>query len=268
MEEKTEEKTEELTFKIDNGIRTLNANEIECRIGTINSKGCSLLLYKDARVDMKILDETYGRGNWQRTHEVINDNLFCNILIWNDKIQEWVKKQDVGTESFTEKEKGEASDSFKRAGFNVGIGRELYTAPFVWILPKNKEMGTKVKETNNKTGEVEEVLKEFYLNQKGKWETKTKFTVKEIAYNDSREINTLVIQDNKGNIRYSLIPTEDQIERLKNMEITEGQKQQIKDLFTNSKIKKYLQDTVKKSKLSDLTYQEAEDFINENNSKD
>ena len=124
------------TYDIDKKPRMLKAEEIECRVGTINGKGCSLLLYKDARVDMKILDETYGVGNWQRTHEVINDNLFCTIEIWNDKINQWVKKQDVGTESYTEKEKGEASDSFKRAGFNVGIGRELYTSPFIWIQPK------------------------------------------------------------------------------------------------------------------------------------
>jgi len=123
-------------YDIDKKPRMLKAEEIECRVGTINGKGCSLLLYKDARVDMKILDETYGVGNWQRTHEVINDNLFCTIEIWNDRIEQWVKKQDVGTESYTEKEKGEASDSFKRAGFNVGIGRELYTSPFIWIQPK------------------------------------------------------------------------------------------------------------------------------------
>ena len=142
-------------------IRTLNANEIECRIGTISAKGCSLLLYKDARVDMKILDEVFGSGKWQRTHEVINGNLFCTIEIWNDEIKQWVKKQDVGTESFSEAQKGEASDSFKRAGFNVGIGRELYTAPFIWILPDNKQMGVKIKTTDDKTGEQVEVLKKL-----------------------------------------------------------------------------------------------------------
>ena len=131
-----EESKETINYKIDNKPRLLKADEIECRVGTINAKGCSLLLYKDARVDMKILDETYGVGNWQRTHEVINGNLFCTIEVWNDRISQWVKKQDVGTESYTEKEKGEASDSFKRAGFNVGIGRELYTSPFIWIMPK------------------------------------------------------------------------------------------------------------------------------------
>ena len=116
-----------------NMIRLLRADEIECRIGMINEKGLSLLLYKDARVDMKILDEVYGQFNWQRKHEVIGGNLYCTVSIWDDEKQQWISKMDVGTKSNTEQEKGEASDSFKRACFSHGIGRELYTAPFIWI---------------------------------------------------------------------------------------------------------------------------------------
>ena len=82
---------------------------------------------------MRILDQVFGPGNWQRTHELINGNLFCTIEIWDDEKAAWVKKQDVGVESNTEKEKGQASDAFKRAGFNVGIGRELYSAPFTYV---------------------------------------------------------------------------------------------------------------------------------------
>ena len=113
--------------------RDLTAEEIECRVSTVSEKGCSLLLYKDARCDMKILDETVKPMGWKRSHELINGNLFCNVSIFDEDKKEWVTKQDVGTESYTEKEKGQASDSFKRACFNWGIGRELYTAPFIWI---------------------------------------------------------------------------------------------------------------------------------------
>lgn len=113
--------------------RDLRADEIECRVSTVNSKGCSLLLYKDARCDMNILDKTVGIMGWKRHHELINGNLFCTVEIYDDVKKEWISKQDVGTESYTEKEKGQASDSFKRACFNLGIGRELYTAPFIWI---------------------------------------------------------------------------------------------------------------------------------------
>ena len=98
-------------------IRLLKAEEIECRVGMISEKGLSLLLYKDARVDMKILDEVYGSSNWQRKHEVIGGNLYCTVSIWDEKKQQWIAKMDVGTKSNTEKEKGEASDSFKRACF-------------------------------------------------------------------------------------------------------------------------------------------------------
>src|SRR5690554_1395175 len=117
-------------------IRTLRADEIECRVQIVKENGCSLLLYKDARVDMNILDETFGVENWQRHHEIVNGNLFCNVGVRfsrENNYGEWVWKQDVGTESNTEKEKGQASDSFKRACFNWGIGRELYTAPFIWV---------------------------------------------------------------------------------------------------------------------------------------
>ena len=59
-----------------NRIRLLRADEIECRIGTVSEKGLSLLLYKDARADMRILDETFGPMNWQRKHEVIGGSLY------------------------------------------------------------------------------------------------------------------------------------------------------------------------------------------------
>ena len=109
--------------------RNLKKEEIEVRISRVTSKSVSVLLYKDARCDMKILDETVGPENWQRNHEVINGNLFCNVGILTDN--GWIWKQDVGVESYTEAQKGEASDSFKRACFNWGIGRELYTAPYI-----------------------------------------------------------------------------------------------------------------------------------------
>ena len=203
-----EENKETISYRIDSKPRTLKAEEIECRVGTISGRGCSLLLYKDARVDMKILDETYGVGNWQRTHEVINGNLFCTIEIWNDKINQWVKKQDVGTESYTEKEKGEASDSFKRAGFNVGIGRELYTSPFIWIMPKADMKPYNTKDING----IE--ANEFYLYKKDAYTTKTTFKVTEIGYDNENKINKLTIVDNKGNIRFQLLSEEDQKEIL------------------------------------------------------
>ena len=117
--------------------RDLRADEIECRVQSVKENGLVLLLYKDARVDMNILDETVGSSNWQREHYECKGNLFCRVGIRvahpEERTIEWVFKSDCGTESNTEAQKGEASDSFKRACFNWGIGRELYTAPFTWI---------------------------------------------------------------------------------------------------------------------------------------
>ena len=111
--------------------RNLRADEIECRVGTINDKGFTLLLYKDARCDMNILDET--GVVWTRRHYECKGNLFCEVGIYDANLGQFVYRSDCGTESNTEKEKGEASDSFKRACVNWGIGRELYTSPFIYI---------------------------------------------------------------------------------------------------------------------------------------
>ena len=119
--------------------RDLTNEDIEVRVQSVKPNGLVLLLYKNARVDMNILDETVGPERWQREHYECKGNLFCRVGICvetkkGDAIfPEWVWKSDCGTESNTEAQKGEASDSFKRACFNWGIGRELYTSPFIWI---------------------------------------------------------------------------------------------------------------------------------------
>lgn len=161
--------------------RTLRADEIECRVGAVTDKGVSLLMYKDARVDMRLLDEVVGAENWQRKHELIDGQLFCTVSIRNEK-GEWVGKQDVGTESNTEKEKGRASDAFKRACFNWGVGRELYSCPFVWVnLSPN----------------------EWKANACGKSQPRVKFHVSEIAYDDNRNVSRLVIVDDSGRVRFT-----------------------------------------------------------------
>lgn len=115
--------------------RALTEEEIDVRVQSVKTNGAILLLYKDARCDMAILDETVGPLRWQRKHSRENAN--CTVSIYDSDLKEWISKEDTGTESNTEAEKGLASDSFKRACFNWGIGRELYTAPFVWI-PSDK----------------------------------------------------------------------------------------------------------------------------------
>ena len=158
--------------------RKLNADEIDVRIGTSKKNdnreiiGASYLLYKDARVDMALLDEEVGAMNWQRKHEFKDGKLYCSVGIYDEDKEQWIWKEDVGTESMSEAEKGQASDSFKRACFNWGIGRELYTAPFIRISALPKEDLAKVR-----------------------------MSVREIQYNGN-EISKLVIVDNNGSVRY------------------------------------------------------------------
>lgn len=162
-------------------IRLLRADEIECRAAVVNEKGISLLLYKDARVDQRILDETFGVFGWKRSHQCIDGNLYCTVEIKDERFGEWVSKQDVGTTGYAEKEKSQASDSFKRACFNWGIGRELYSAPFIWIA------ASKVK--------VEKKGDKYYCSER--------FRIVSIAYNAAREIAGLEIADSKGDTVYT-----------------------------------------------------------------
>lgn len=119
--------------------RDLTADDIEVRIAQSNTNwGVQLLLYKNARVDMNILDETVGPENWQNKFYECKGNLYCSlgININYDKPEKeplWVWKDDCGSESNTEAEKGEASDARKRSGVAWGLGRELYTAPKIWF---------------------------------------------------------------------------------------------------------------------------------------
>lgn len=165
-----------------NLIRLLKADEIECRVAVIKENGLSLLLYKDARVDQRILDETFGPFGWKRSHQSIEGNLYCTVEIYDKETGEWIAKQDVGTMSYSEKEKGQASDSFKRACFNWGIGRELYTAPFIWI-PAGKVL-------------IQSKENRYICNDR--------FSVSSIQYNDDREISGLVIVNDGGKAVYEL----------------------------------------------------------------
>lgn len=168
-----------------NLIRLLKADEIECRIAAINEKGLNLLLYKDARVDQRILDETFGAFGWKRSHQSIDGNLYCTVEILDRETGQWVAKQDVGTTGYAEKEKSQASDSFKRACFNWGIGRELYSAPFIWIPASRVRI--QVKEGREKR---------YFCNDE--------FAVSSIRYNENREISALVVVNDRGQTVYEL----------------------------------------------------------------
>lgn len=157
--------------------RNLRADEIECRVQSVNPNGLVLLLYKDARVDQNILDETVGALNWQRQHT--RDNANCIVSIWDEDKKQWISKEDTGKESNTEAQKGLASDSFKRACFNWGIGRELYTAPFTWISADNCKI-TK--------------------DKKGKDACYDKFSVASIEIEDGKITKLQIRNDSSGKI--------------------------------------------------------------------
>ena len=170
-----------------NIFRTLNADEIEVRVQQVTNttkKKAILLLYKNARVDMDLLDEQFGCLGWQREHAFKEGKNYCKVSVYDATKQMWVSKEDVGVESNTEETKGEASDSFKRACVNLGIGRELYTAPSISIELADDEW-----QTNQKSGKP----------QINSW---IKFKVASITYNGDRKIIGLSIVDAKGNTRY------------------------------------------------------------------
>ena len=166
--------------------RELKASEIECRVAMIKEAGISLLLYKDARVDMRMLDETVGPMSWKREHSRENAN--CTVSIWDEDKKQWISKEDTGTESNTEAAKGLASDSFKRACFNWGIGRELYTAPFIWV-PADKV--------------------EIAQGTNGKWKCNDNFKVLKITYTKDGQIDGLIIASKKNKQAFVQMPKGD-----------------------------------------------------------
>ncbi len=156
--------------------------EIDFRIQSINKGGyATILAYKDARVDMNRLDSVCGALNWKREH--VRDNANCIVSIYDKDKKEWVSKEDTGAESFTEKEKGLASDSFKRACFNWGIGRELYDYPLIQIklLPNEVDL----------TGQKARQTWDLKLRE---WIWFTQFTNGKLTY--------LACKDNNGKARY------------------------------------------------------------------
>lgn len=163
----------------------LTIKEIDFRVQSINKGGyATILAYKDARVDMKRLDDVYGVEGWQKKYELIDNHLFCSIGVWSDKLQQWIWKQDVGTESNTEKEKGEASDAFKRSAFNLGIGRELYDYPLIQIKLNGDEFETK----------NDRVYPTYNFKLKDwKWYSE---------FNDEGQVSYLGCRDQNGKVRF------------------------------------------------------------------
>ncbi len=154
--------------------RTLRPDEIECRVKKIDKDYLVILLYKNSRVDMDLLDETVGPMGWRRSH--CRDNANCVVSIYDCDKKEWVSKEDTGTESNTEAEKGLASDSFKRACVNWGIGRELYSAPRIFV----RTADCKIEQGRN-----------------GKPVCKDSFSVSDIRYNDARKIDHIVLTNSR-----------------------------------------------------------------------
>ena len=173
---------------MDNTIPLLTPNDVELRVSQIQQTSygiyVTLLCYKDARCDMRILDSVYGPMNWQRSHEMIGGNLFCTISIWDKEKQQWISKQDVGVESNTEATKGQASDAEKRAAFNWGIGRELYNAPNIRFKLNENEV---------------------FVGSNGKPKTFAKFRVSQMTYDkDSGEFIEFVVVDENNVTRFEI----------------------------------------------------------------
>jgi hypothetical protein len=169
--------------------RNLYPYEIEVRVQQCKKNGCSLLLYKDARCDMAILDETVGVMGWKREHS--RDNKNCTISLWDKERNQWVGKEDTGTESNTEQAKGLASDSFKRAGFNCGIGRELYSSPFIWIKLNQEEV------------KLDDRKKDKFGNPLASLNKGVSFRVSKIVSSASKHIEYVEIVDNMNKIRFT-----------------------------------------------------------------
>lgn len=194
--------------------RDLRPNEVEARVAQCSAKGASLLLYKTARTDYALLDETVGPERWQCSYFEVKGNLFCDLSIRFD--DGWVTKSNCGTESNMEAQKGEASDAMKRAGFAWGIGRELYTAPFIWV-PADR-------------------LQKLSQNQRtSKWQCLDRFEVTDMIVASGEIVGLAISHDGKRDMVYRYggikkapetqmdpLPTKDQMTTLLDLAKTFG----------------------------------------------
>lgn len=173
----------------------LSPVDIELRVQSVNKGGYATILpYKDARVDMNRLDSVVGSLNWKREHFLIHNTMYCRVSIFSDKLGDWVSKEDCGTQSMTEKEKGLSSDAFKRACFNWGIGRELYSYPLISV----KLIGDEVDRQTGKVNTYNFPLKTWKIT---------------VAFNSaSKQVSFLSLTDQNNIVRFSwglpLIPKE------------------------------------------------------------
>ena len=194
--------------------RNLKADEVEARVAQCSAKGASLLLYKTARTDYALLDETVGPEFWQCSYHEVKGSLFCDLSIQFDN--GWVTKSNCGTESNMEAQKGEASDAMKRAGFAWGIGRELYTAPFIWV-PADK-------------------LQRLTQNERtGKWQCLDRFEVTDMTVSNGEIVGLAISHEGKRDVVYRYggirkapeppsdpLPTKDQMTTLLDLAKTFG----------------------------------------------
>lgn len=165
--------------------RDLTANEIEVRVSRITNAGVELLLYKDARTDMSILDETFGVMGWRDSYQSINGELFCTIEVWDEQKSQWIGKQSNGSPSNMEAEKGRASDAFKRAGFMLGIGRELYTTPRIFVYADK--------------------CKSLKQGKNGKMQCYDHFSVAKIKVVDGRIVGLAIRNDDTGRVVFTYV---------------------------------------------------------------
>lgn len=215
-------------------IRLLTKDDIEVKVKKVLDGKALLLLYKTARVDMAILDEVFGVFNWCNEYKEIKGNMYCGVGVRESADKDFIWKWDCGIESREDEEgnqkKGEASDAFKRACFKVGIGRELYSAPVIYIKAETVADGKKHK------------LKDSFA----------KYTVKEIQYNENREITKLIIVDRKGV----------QVFPVNKVENTPAPKEDVEKIKKNNET---LQEALKDST---LTMEQVKEWVKKKTKKD
>ena len=219
--------------------KPLTKNDVELRTGSVSSKGITLLVYKTARTDVNRLNEVCGT-KWNNRHFYDTQGLLCcSIGIYDDDLKQWVFREDVGTESFTEKEKGHYSDSFKRAGFRWGIGVELYNSPFIFLSWATEKEGNKYKAVNFFSGNLEitryecgeDRIPKLEINYKGKG----------VVYSDFKKIDTS-----------STPPTEPKPQPKEVVKISQEQVKELEALFTSDEHKASFLAKGKISKLEDM----------------
>ena len=181
-------------------IRTLRAEEIEVRTQSVKNNKANMLLYINSRSATDLLDETYGMENWMIEYKDVAGQIYGRLSVYDTETDRWVVREDTGSESNVEAEKGLASDILKRCIVRLGV-TELYSSPKIqWEDDGYGNTGYKVSEIeyDDRRNITHLVIVNRFGKEQFRWDRTQKIQMVQQVTNNTQE-NLEWKEDKKDN---------------------------------------------------------------------